>query len=114
MASQIFAKDVYAKGFKSVKEADTLSKCLEIFETETPAVLAVLNDKGKYEGTISRRAILRSRMDLTTVKVKNLMKAAPPITFDFSLVKVAKLMIESGLRQLPVFRKEQAHGFYHR
>ena len=111
MASQIFAKDVYAKGFKSVKETDTLSRCLEIFETEAPAVLAVLNDKGKYEGIISRRAIFRSRLDPTTVKVKNLMKAAPPVTFEMSLFKVAKLMIESGLRQLPVFEKDKLLGF---
>jgi CBS domain-containing protein len=39
------------------------------------------------------------------------MKTAPPVTVDFSLSKMAKLMIESGLRQLPVFDKSKLLGF---
>ncbi|MGA2385835.1 MAG: CBS domain-containing protein [Candidatus Bathyarchaeia archaeon] len=111
MARQIFAEDVYSKGFSGVQENDTLSRCLEAFEKGRPPVLAVLNDKGKYEGMITRRAILRSRLDLNASKVKTLMKTAPPVTVDFSLSKMAKLMIESGLRQLPVFDKSKLLGF---
>jgi CBS domain-containing protein len=111
MATSISAEDVYTKGFKSVQESDTLSRCLEAFEKGMPPVLAVLNDKGKYEGMITRRAILRSRLDPTATKVKTLMKAAPPVNPDFSLGKTAKLMIESGLRQLPVFEKNKLLGF---
>ena len=54
MASSIFAKDVYSKGYNTVQENDTLSRCLEAFETGMPPVLAVLNDKGKYEGMITQ------------------------------------------------------------
>src|SRR5271157_5175898 len=111
MASLIFAKDVYSNGFNSVQESDNLSRCLEAFETGMPPVLAVLNDKGKYEGVITRRSILRSRLDSTATKVKTLMKVAPPVNVDFSLSKMAKLMIESGLRQLPVFEKSKLLGF---
>ncbi|MGA3059776.1 MAG: CBS domain-containing protein [Candidatus Bathyarchaeia archaeon] len=111
MASPIFAKDVYSNGFNTVRESDTLSRCLEAFETGKPPVLAVLNDKGKYEGMITRRTILRSRLDPTTTKVKNLMKVAPPVTLDSSLSKMAKLMIESEMRQLPVFEKNKLVGF---
>jgi CBS domain-containing protein len=111
MASSIFAKDVYSKGFNSVKANDTLSRCLEAFEKGMPPVLAVLNDKGKYEGMISRRSILRSRLDPTTTKVKTLMKVAPPVTMDYSLSKMAKLMIESEMRQLPIFEKNKLLGF---
>ena len=111
MASSISAKDVYSKGFKTVQANDTLSRCLEAFETGMPPVLGVLNEKGKYEGMITRRAILRSRLDPTTAKVKTLMQVAPPVTFDYSLSKTAKLMIESGLRQLPVFEKSKLLGF---
>lgn len=111
MASSIFAKDVFSKGLNTVQESDTLSRCLEAFETGMPPVLAVLNDKGKYEGMITRRSILRSRLDPTTTKVRTLMKVAPPVTFDFSLSKMAKLMIESGMRQLPVFEKNKLLGF---
>jgi len=111
MASSTFARDIYSKGFNAVQESDTLSRCLEVFETGVPAVLAVLNDKGKYEGTISRRSILRSRLDPTTTKVKSLMKVAPPVNPDDSVSKIAKLMIESGIRQLPVFEKSKIIGF---
>jgi CBS domain-containing protein len=111
MASSIFAENVYSKGFSSVQESDTLSRCLEAFEKGMPPVLAVLNDKGKYEGMITRRSILRSRLDPTTTKVRTLMKVAPPANLDFSLSKMAKLMIESGLRQLPVLEKNKLVGF---
>ncbi len=111
MATLISAKDIVSKGFKTVQTTDTLSRCLETFETGMPPVLAVLNEKGKYEGMITRRAILRSRLDFTTAKVKTLMRVAPPVTFDFSLSKMAKLMIESGMKQLPVFEKNKIMGF---
>lgn len=103
--------DVYAKGFKAVQEGDPLSRCLEAFEKGMPPVLAVLNDKGKYEGMITRRSILRSRLDPKMTKVKALMKVAPPVNLDFSLTKVAKLMIESGFMELPVFDKSRLLGF---
>jgi CBS domain-containing protein len=111
MASSVSARDVYSKGFNTVQESDTLSRCLETFKTSMPPVLAILNDKGKYEGMITRRSILRSRLDPATTKVRTLMKAAPSVTFDFSLSKMAKLMIASGMRQLPVFEKNKLLGF---
>ncbi len=111
MASSISAKDVFTNGFNSVQANDTLSRCLETFEKGMPPVLAVLNEKGKYEGMISKRSILRSRLDPTTTKVKTLMKTAPPVTLDYSLGKMAKLMIESEIRQLPVFEKNKIVGF---
>jgi len=39
------------------------------------------------------------------------MKVAPPVAADFSLSKIAKLMIESVMRQLPVFEKNKLLGF---
>jgi CBS domain-containing protein len=62
-------------------------------------------------GVIYRRWIIRSRLDPSTTKVKALMRPAPKISPDFSLGKAAKLMIESGVRQLPVFEKNKLSGF---
>jgi CBS domain-containing protein len=84
---------------------------LEGFKAGVPPVLAVLNDKGKYEGMITRRSILRSRLDPATAKVKSLMQVAPPVSSDFSLGRLAKLMIESGMRQLPLLEKNKLLGF---
>lgn len=111
MMSSISVKDVFSKTFATVYENDTLSRCLELFKKEMPPVLAVLNDNGKYVGVISRRWVIRSRRDPATTKVKNLMRPAPKVSLNFSLSKVAKLMIESGVRQLPVFEKNKLLGF---
>lgn len=111
MSSSVFAKDIFSKGFNSVLENDALSRCLEFFKKGLPPVLAVLDDKGKYVGMISRRSILRSGLDPTMSKVKTLMQSAPVVSSDFSLGRLAKLMIESGIRQLPVFEKGKLLGF---
>ncbi len=111
MSTSILAKDIYSKDYNAVEENDTLSRCIEAFEKGKPPVLAVLDDKGKYVAMISRRTILRSRLDPTTTKVRTLMKVAPIVTLDFSASKIAKLMIESELRQLPVFEKNKIVGF---
>ncbi len=76
-----------------------------------PPVVAVLNNKGKYVGVISRRWVIRSRLDPATTKVKTLMRPAPKVSPDSSLSKAARLMIESGVRQLPVFEKNKLLGF---
>jgi predicted transcriptional regulator len=107
------ALDICTKGFEVVNENDTLSKCLESFKAKKnmPPVLAVLDSKGKYAGVIAQRWILRSRLDPSSTKVRNLMKSAPKVALDYSLAKIAKLMIESGIRQLPVFSKDKLVGF---
>ncbi len=109
MSNQISARDIYSRDVNVVNENDSLSRCLESFKTETP-VVAVLDAKGKFAGVITRRWILRSRLDSST-KARSLMRAAPKITSDCDIAKIAKLMIESGVRQLPVFEKEKLLGF---
>jgi CBS domain-containing protein len=111
MASSVSVRDILSKGFKTVEVNDTLSRCLEAFEKGMPPVLAVLSKTGKYEGMITKRAILRSRLDPTTAKVKALMRVAPTVNLDCSLIKTANLMIQSGLSQLPVLEKNKIMGF---
>ena len=111
MMSPISVKDVYSTTFYTVNENDTLSRCLELFKKDAPPALAVLGEKEKYAGVISRRWIVRARLDPATTKVKSLMRTAPKLEPDMSLSKAAKLMIQSGVRQLPVFEKEKLRGF---
>ena len=103
--------DVFSKGFLEVHEDDTLSSCLSLFKEEMPPVLAVLDRKGRYKGVISRRWIIRSSLDAPGTKVKTLMRSAPAVTLHDSLGKVAKLMIESEIRQLPVYSGKKLLGF---
>src|SRR3989337_3809731 len=111
MMSTISVIDVCSKGYTSVNENDPLSRCLELFKKEMPPVLAVMDKNGKYAGVISRRWITRSRLDPATTKVKTLMRPAPRVAASVSLSKAAKLMIESGIRQIPVFAKKKLWGF---
>jgi CBS domain-containing protein len=104
-------EDVFKRGFLEVHEKDTLSSCLSLFKEETPPVLAVLDDKGNYTGVISRKWIIRSSIDYSKTKVKTLMRSAPAVTLQDSLSKVAKLMIESEIRQLPVYKGKKLLGF---
>jgi len=109
--SSISVRDVCSKKFFTVYENDALSRCLDLFKKEMPPVLAVLDDKGKYAGVITRRWIIRSGLDFASTKVKTLMRPAPKVDPSVSLSKTAKLMIESGVRQLPVFEKRKLLGF---
>ena len=68
MSMSVTAKDIFSKGFNSVQDNDTLSRCLESFKKGMPPVLAVLDEKGKYVGMITRRSILRSRLDPTWLR----------------------------------------------
>jgi CBS domain-containing protein len=104
-------EDVFSKGFLEVHENDTLSSCLTLFKEEKPPVLAVLDGKGRYKGVISRKWIIRSSLDASGTKVKTLMRPAPAVTLKDSLSKVAKLMIESEIRQLPVYSGANLLGF---
>jgi CBS domain-containing protein len=109
--SSISVRDVFSKNFFTVYENDALSRCLDLFKKEMPPVLAVLDDKGKYAGVITRRWIIRSGLDFASTKVKTLMRPAPKVDPNVPLSKTAKLMIESGVRQLPVFEKRKLLGF---
>jgi CBS domain-containing protein len=111
MMNPVSAKEVLSKGFSTVNENEPLSRCLELFKKEMPPVLAVMNEKGKYSGVIARRWINRSRLDPATTKVKSLMRPAPKLDSEVALSKAARLMIESGIRQLPVFEKNKLMGF---
>ena len=111
MSMSVTAKDIFSKEFNSVKDNDTLSRCLESFKKNMPPVLAVLDEKGKYEGMITRRSILRSRLDPTMAKVRSLKVAAPQVGLETSLGALAKLMIGSEVRQLPLVDNGKVLGF---
>ena len=104
-------EDVFSKGFLEVHENDTISSCLSLFKKEWPPVLAVLDSKGEYKGVISRKWIIRSSFDSSGTKVKTLMRSAPAVSLHDSLGKVARLMIKSEIRQLPVYSGKKLLGF---
>ncbi|NLB75314.1 MAG: CBS domain-containing protein [Crenarchaeota archaeon] len=111
MALSATAREVFSEKFNTVLEDDSASRCLEGFKKGLPPVLAVLDNKSRYVGMVSRRSILRTHLDLSRTKVKSLMSTAPEIGLGDSLSRTAYLMIHSGLRQLPVIEKGKIVGF---
>lgn len=109
MVSSI-VKDVFSTQYKSIKKDEPLSACLSILNNESTPVLVVLNSKGKYAGVIAHRWIIRSRYNPATTKVETLMRPAPTVSLEDKLSKVAKLMITSGINQLPVFTGDKLEG----
>jgi predicted transcriptional regulator len=103
--------DVFSKAFSSIREGEKLSKAIEIFEKEKPPALAVLDSRGNYKGVLAQRWITRSGQDPSTTKVDTLTRSAPKLTPEDSISKAARLMIESEIRQLPVFTKDKLLGF---
>jgi CBS domain-containing protein/ribosome-associated translation inhibitor RaiA len=104
-------EEIFSKNYASVNENDMLSKCLELFEKGQYPALAVLDGKGNYKGVLAERWIKRSGLDLSTAKAQTLARAAPKLTPQDSITKAATLMIESEVRQLPVFKGEKLLGF---
>jgi CBS domain-containing protein len=98
------------KKFTSVSQDEMLTSCLSLFKEETPPVLVVVDNKGKYRGVISHRWIIRSRLDPSTTKVETVMHSAPTVTLKDSLSKVARLMINSEIKHLPVFSGKKLAG----
>ncbi len=111
MAMSTTAKDIFSKTLNSVQENDPLSRSLDGFKKGNPPVMAVLDEKGKYVGMLTRRTVLRSRLDFTAAKVHSLMQVAPQVAPEMPLGELAKLMIASGMRQLPLFEKGKLLGF---
>jgi predicted transcriptional regulator len=109
MASSV-VEDVFSKKFTSVSQDEILSSCLSPFKKEIPPVLIVVDNKGKYRGVIAHKRIVHSRLDPSTTKVETLMQSAPKVRLQDSLSKVARLMINSGIKQLPVFSGEKLVG----
>jgi CBS domain-containing protein len=109
MTSSI-VKDVLTEEFVKVNQNEMLSACLSLFKEEMPPVLVVVDTKGKYRGVIAHKWIVRSRLDPSTTKVETLMRSAPTVTLQDSLSKVARLIINSGIRQLPVFGGDKLVG----
>jgi CBS domain-containing protein len=76
-----------------------------------PPVLAVTDKKGDFSGIITRKWMIRSMVDPSRTKVKKLMRSPPSVELSDSLSKVAKLMIENNVRQLPICDGKKLVGF---
>lgn len=98
----IVVRDVMTKDPICVESTDTISKARSIIRKYGYRALPVLED-GKVVGIVSRGDILRVTSSKTNIYIKGLMNenvvSASP---DDNVISVAKNMIKSGIRQVPV------------
>lgn len=111
MAVLATVKEIFSTEFNTVLENESASRCLEGFQKGVPPVLAVTDAQGRYLGIVNQRSFLRSRLDLNRTKVKSLITIPPVSNPSDSISKIAKLMVSSSSRQLPVFEKDRLLGF---
>ncbi|MGC8661327.1 MAG: CBS domain-containing protein [Nitrososphaeria archaeon] len=92
-------KELIKTNLITVNEENTVSQIQNLFSYQRN--LIVLNGQ-KYVGIITETLAYRLNADLSSTKVKNIMQMAPKITGEESAEQIAKLMVESGFKLIPV------------
>lgn len=92
-------KELIRTNLITVNEENTVSQIQNLFSYQRN--LIVLNGQ-KYVGIITETLAYRLNADLSSTKVKNIMQMTPKITGEESAEQIAKLMVESGFKLIPV------------
>ena len=102
----IKAKEIVSKNFEKVDYNASIGDVIKKFKKRK--VLYVFKDK-EFKGVLLDRKVIKPRIDPKT-KIKKFVYSVPKISLDTNLVKMAKLMIENNIKNLPVFDKENMVG----
>jgi len=114
----VVAKDLVSKDFIKAELSETVSKLIGKFKQKKGSH-AVVFDKKKYVGVISKIFLLKSRIDPSKMKISNIVKRrsraktnffVPVLSLDSGLKDIAKLMFSSDVKILPVFDKGKFLG----
>ncbi len=103
-------QEFYSEGFQTVNQNDLLKSCLHMLKKEKPSAVVVVDGKGNYKGIVSSSMIDKSQIDETKTRVKRVMQPAPKLQITDSLVKAARLMIQTNFSKIPVFERDQIKG----
>jgi len=112
------AQDLMRKDYVSVDVNDTVSELLGALKKAKDHYALVFDGK-KYLGVVSKRFLLSSRLDPSTMKVGNITKHrsksktaffVPELAPDTDIKEICKLMSSSDSHILPVLEKDKAIG----
>ncbi len=103
-------QDVYSKIAESVSDTDSLTSCLARLKELGVEALSVRDSKSKYVGMISMRRLRRSRLSPANLTIRKIIEIPPRVQMRDSISEAARLMIESGAAQLPVYSGERFRG----
>lgn len=101
--------DILRTNYLSVNQDDTLSKVFgKLGEAHKEAV--VLDAKGHYVGMLQKRALIKSHVDVTAVKVKTIANKSATLTMDMSVERAGALMHTADAHVLPVLDGNKVLG----
>ncbi|MCD6127444.1 MAG: CBS domain-containing protein [Methanomicrobia archaeon] len=102
----IKAKEILSEDFEKIDYDSTVNDAIKKFKKRK--VLYVFKGK-EFKGVLLERKIIRPKLD-PKAKIKKFIYPVPKISLDTNLVKIAKLMIENNIKNLPVFDREKMVG----
>ena len=102
----IKAREIVSKDFEKIDYDATIGDAIKKFKKRK--VLYVFKDK-EFKGVLLDRKVIKPRID-PKAKIKKFVYSVPKISMDTNLVKMAKLMIENNIKNIPVFDKGKMVG----
>ncbi len=72
--------------------------------------IPIVDGKGEYVGMLDYNLLYKRESIPVTTKIKTVMERTPSISSDLSLADAARLMLDSGLKALPVLEKNKVKG----
>jgi predicted transcriptional regulator len=97
-------KDLIRTDYDTIQDEETVKNAVAKFSKKShPRTLFVFDKDNKYVGALTQRHIFRSGYQTDDMKIKKLYVNAPSISKDMDIFKVARLMLDSNIRHLPVF-----------
>lgn len=99
--------DVMNRDIQTIGADEPLSKCVGLLKAKK--MLIVLDQK-KYAGIVDESIVYRQGLDLKSTKVRAVLKRVPKLSPDTHLEEAARLMVESGVKHLPVLRDNELLG----
>ncbi len=106
----LHVQNIYSEITESVTDTDSLTSCLARLKELGVEALSVRDRKGEYVGMISLRRLRRSRLNPANVSIRKLIQKPPQVQMRDTLSEAARLMIESGAAQLPVYAGQRFRG----
>jgi len=95
--------------FHTVDGEDPLTKVSAIFTNTRSPIIIVTGAEGQL-GILTKRILLRPRLNLSQVKAKSLAITAPALKATDGIAEAARLMLQNNLKALPVTEGGKVKG----
>ncbi len=100
--------DIATTDYAAVDADERLGKVRSVFERRNPKGIVVTRD-GEYDGMITERTLIQSHVE-DDAKVGAMTTSAPKVRRTDDVRKVARVLVESGMKVAPVFEDGELWG----